>query len=194
MDAVTPFDMERLKELDVAAVIDLRAEKKQNESVLQLFRNEKIDYLQIPFGGRKPLKEECVYETETVSRSYMNIVRQHSVIKTILETVAQNEHTVLYLCKYGKDRSGVVSVLIERLAGLSAEEIVQDYVVSNQFLIANSYTFRNSGVIPLEKEWILEFMRQFDAEYGTIQHYLETIGIDAALVRRLEEKVRISVS
>src|SRR6185295_4977286 len=50
--------------------------------------------------------------------------------RTLVETIARGDGSVLYHCAAGKDRTGVATALLLGLAGVSDEDIVADYARS----------------------------------------------------------------
>lgn len=67
-----------------------------------------------------------------VARSYINMADDR--MEGILKTITEAESNVLFFCTAGKDRTGVVAVLLQRRAGCSEEYILQDYLLSGRNL------------------------------------------------------------
>lgn len=189
IDNISACDMVRLKELNVGYIIDLRNEKNNKSDFYELFEENGIKYLRIPFVGDNPPKSEKTYETVNVVKSYLKLINQHDVLKSIFEVILQADETVLILCKYGRDRSGVVSLLLELLSNLSFEEIINDYVISNFYLDDNRIL---DSLHPLEAEWIIEFVEAFNKKYGSIENYLHIIGLDDNQIVQLRRKMEVS--
>ena len=55
-------------------------------------------------------------------------------VKTTLELFAGSGGAVLYHCTTGKDRTGIISALLLGLCGVSDEDIIADYCVSEVYL------------------------------------------------------------
>lgn len=188
LDQVSQEDFGRLKNLNVTTIIDLRNETKHDKYYYNLFENEGLNYIKCPFTSKGLPKEKRIFDTETVSFSYMELVKQYDTIRNIFQIMAQSDGTIMYLCKYGRDRSGVISVLLELLADTTPEEIMQDYILSNLFLEDNSNS-KDSTPVPLKKEWILEFINKFNSAYKNIYHYFELVGLSGKVVGQLKKKV-----
>jgi len=60
--------------------------------------------------------------------SYLYMVDRTMV--RIIETIESAPSGVLYFCAIGKDRTGVVSALLQKRAGATRREIVDDYTAS----------------------------------------------------------------
>ena len=54
---------------------------------------------------------------------------------TILDTILNAISNVMYFCTAGKDRTGMVSVLLLKRLGISDDVIVDDYMKSKENLI-----------------------------------------------------------
>ena len=110
--------------------------------------------------------------------------------------------TALFHCRAGKDRTGVIAMLLLGLAGVSDELILEDYAATQRFLghglrtqrIAVSILLRKAAprclfeAVPLEMEITLKHLHE---HYGTARTYLlEHAGCSEALVDRLTLRLR----
>lgn len=76
-------------------------------------------------------------------RYYDHVTKPHAqeTLRKILEMLANTpDGAILYHCSEGKDRTGIVTVLILYLLGVDLETIRQDYLYSNYML--NNYRAR----------------------------------------------------
>ena len=53
-------------------------------------------------------------------------------IKNILETIANQENGVIFFCSAGKDRIGVLTIIIFMICEVFENEIVKDYMISKE--------------------------------------------------------------
>ena len=112
-------------------------------------------------------------------------------VKSALELFDGSSGAVLFNCTTGKDRTGMISALLLGLAGVSDEDIVADYCVSEVYL-ASVYTrlidaFRKhwpdmpvSVKDPFFKtapENMASLLVHLNAAYGGIPGYLEACGV-----------------
>ena len=67
---------------------------------------------------------------EDVPHAYLRMVDDQ--MARIVQTIAEADAGVLFFCTAGKDRTGVVSALLQRRAGLSDDEIIANYVLSGE--------------------------------------------------------------
>ena len=110
--------------------------------------------------------------------------------------------TVLFHCRVGKDRTGVIAALLLSLAGVSDADVVADYAATQQYMgrflgvqrVAVSVGLCKRAprslfeAVPEEMALTMEHMRR---TYGTARDYLTAYaGCDEALVDRLCERLR----
>ena len=65
-------------------------------------------------------------------------------VQVILEAVQKGEPTAFF-CKLGKDRTGLISMLVLSCCGATEEEIVSDYVRCHVFAFSSNNVFASHG-------------------------------------------------
>ncbi len=107
---------------------------------------------------------------------------------------------VLFHCAGGKDRTGLVSALLLRLAGASIDEIAADYGLSEANLNAGPRTWIESAPDETVRRQ-REFMQQtppaamartlveLDERWGGVRAYLRAAGLSDAQLERLEARL-----
>ncbi len=121
--------------------------------------------------------------------------------------LAEAEGPVLIHCAAGKDRTGVLAALTHHLAGVHADDIVADYLLTNNperiaarapmvaQLIAEETgrTPTDAAVraaIGVEAEYLAEAFRAIAAEHASVDDYLERVlGVDAGLREAVEARL-----
>ncbi len=121
--------------------------------------------------------------------------------------LAEADGPVLIHCAAGKDRTGVLAALTHHIAGVSREEILADYLLSNdperlaarapmvkQMIEAETGRMATDAAmraaIGVEAEYLEEALRVIEAEHGDIDAYLGArLGVDAALRAALEKRL-----
>ncbi len=114
--------------------------------------------------------------------------------------VADADGTVVVHCMGGKDRTGLVSALLLRLAGVSHAAIGADYAVS-----AKNLEPRNAEWLASRpgEQWqarvrklsqtpaagMVRVLEEIEARYGDVASYLRAAGLDVEQVARLEERL-----
>ena len=121
--------------------------------------------------------------------------------------LAAGEGPVLIHCAAGKDRTGVLAALTHHVAGVHRDDIVADYLLTNnpQRMAARApmvaeviaaETGRTPtdaairAAIGVEAEYLDEAFRAMEASHGSLDAYLEqALGVDAALRAQLEAQL-----
>ncbi len=194
---LTPEDIEYLRAYGVCDVVDLRRadEDVHNPSALRgqagftvhgLSVNDTIHGLD--FEGDIP---------GSMSGLYILILDgAQPELLHIMQVMAAAPAGVLFHCAVGKDRTGVVAMLLLKLAGVADADVVADYAVTDIYM--NDAYEAQKGVFQAElPEYILQSkpvsmqraLRHLREKYGTAAEYLQKIGLSAAEISNLRQKL-----
>jgi protein-tyrosine phosphatase len=114
--------------------------------------------------------------------------------------IADADGTVVVHCMGGKDRTGVVSALLLRLAGVGYEEIGEDYAIT----AANLEPSTSQWIPAIEDEaerakWeklshtpaeaMIRVVREVESRYGDVASYLRAAGLSEQQVEQLRERL-----
>lgn len=69
-----------------------------------------------------------------------------SLLKQCLRLIIDNDGCILWHCSGGKDRAGIISMLVESLLGVDEKVIIEDYAASHNFQ-RNKYFWNRFGLI-----------------------------------------------
>ena len=136
---------------------------------------------------------------------YLEVLEEHRA--KLAEAVAAVGHAapggVVVHCHAGKDRTGLVTALLLRLAGVPIDEVSLDYAQSEQHLAVRNKEWIAEGADEAERDWRrlvtstpAEGMRgvieEIDRRYGDVASYLRAGGaadadLDAARARLLDD-------
>jgi protein tyrosine/serine phosphatase len=114
--------------------------------------------------------------------------------------IADVDGTVLVHCVSGKDRTGLVSALLLRLAGVDRETIGLDYAQSGENLAPALAEWVEAAADDVERtkreqlsrtpaEGIVRVLGELEERYGDVSAYLRAAGLDDAQVERLRERL-----
>ena len=117
-----------------------------------------------------------------------------------LGAVAEVEGTVVVHCAGGKDRTGLVSALLLRLADVDPAVIAADYALSEENLAPNGPAWIDGVDDELERERRRKLMRtpaeamaqtldELERRYGTVEEYLRSTGLGDEQVDRLRGRL-----
>ena len=124
---------------------------------------------------------------------------------TRLSAVASEvaEHPTVFHCTAGKDRTGIVAALVLALLGVSDEDIVADYVLTQDVMPTMIERFprralRNSTggrfpspVLRAEAETMRQTLAVLAEDYGSAAGWAEGAAVDPAVVANLRAALLI---
>lgn len=154
----TPADVDFLISHGVTTLIDLRSDEEVQRKPCPLAEDTRFIYHRMPVTGGNTMPDSPA----DVPLSYLRMVDEQ--MARILDTIRSASTGVMYFCTAGKDRTGVVSALLQREAGLSMEAIAADYAISGENLLTMFTTFRerhpeiNVEIYTPKKEYMLQFL------------------------------------
>lgn len=146
--------VKKLKDYGLTTVIDLRSETERRGKPRTEI--EGVKYIDLPilttstagitgdqsmahiiFAESKHLKEEYGNADNYMRAMYADILFNEDSIpklRKFFDILLENEGCVLWLCNQGKDRTGILAMLIEGVLGVNEQIIIKDYVMSGRFL------------------------------------------------------------
>jgi protein-tyrosine phosphatase len=203
-DSVSVGDKSGLIRAGISSIIDLRAPVEFKKGKKQLDGIEIIN-LPLDFEGQTrekliPLLKEKDSEgkiLEVSHKLYLDILDASGpVLKELVATfLSKKGKPMLIHCQAGKDRTGVIVALIHLIAGTAKEEIIADYLRSNEEIIP--YYRRllmirkvlRLGFFPMKKilfmievkeNNMVSVLERVENHYGGIGPYLRMAGVSAA--------------
>jgi protein-tyrosine phosphatase len=120
--------------------------------------------------------------------------RHCHTLRTVFDEIASlTQGTVLIGCAAGKDRTGVASALLARLRGASDSTLGHDYALTAERMADRFRRERTQSSDPkltlemqrCEPETIITFIHHVESTYGSINGYLEWLGLDPPTINRL---------
>ena len=134
--APTEADIAFLLASDITLLIDLRSAAEVALRPCPLASDARFTYRNMPVTGGNALPASPA----DVPLSYCRMVDEQ--MDAILHAIRAAGTGVMYFCAAGKDRTGVVSALIQRMYGMSPEDIAADYALSGENLQEMFAAFR----------------------------------------------------
>jgi protein tyrosine/serine phosphatase len=184
---LSPKGLSRLKAYSIKTAIDLRQHGNINIShELGLIG---IDYFKIPLTTHNGV----FYNTQI--DSYFALIENHLAIKKILICIMKAKKNLLIFCKYGNDRTGIISFLLGLIIDWKEEDIIMSYVMSqyyDQRLRKNisgdttHYDFQSFT----KASTVIELIKRFRKKYLTINNYLEIIGLSNDVIDVIRKKYK----
>jgi protein-tyrosine phosphatase len=210
---MSPGDKIKLQEMGIKAVIDLRTPTEQEQRQEKaLLREIGAEYYNVPFRPDNPnyyLEEELeLYKrVANMGEVYLYRFRRGTFGKRVLECIgmmaAPENHSLIFHCGAGKDRTGMLSAILLSTLGVADEDIINDYVMTEPYMQDIRKNIVNDPATPeVVKElpdftWeavpesMSTFLDGLRREYGSINGYLKAQGTSASLIKRLEKALLV---
>ncbi len=206
---LTKHTISALENFNLDAVIDLRTPVEVNSSPDTILKG--VEYINYPLPCtateevfvEKSMRIVYLIEAKRIKTQFkttdnymIEMYRQLLTSKysvSILQKVMAcflKYDKILWHCNGGKDRTGLVAILIESLLGVSEEIIKKDYLISNRFrrkrnslnklgLVICPYSNQFKGILNnmmtaklLYVDFILDFIKK---EYGSVIDYCKNV-------------------
>ncbi len=199
--ALTPEDFDALQRYGIANSLDLRSEaERKNEpsslhtcTAFSTFHVSLSDVLAIPnYEGDTP---------GSMAGLYLSLLDTCGTqLAEVLRILLHTSGGTLYHCAVGKDRTGVVSMLLLALVGVSEEDIVADYTVSDIYMHKVSTAFlkhaQENNLPEAQHPYrahsraisMWRTLRHLEETYGGAQSYCKHIGFSLGDIALLQQK------
>lgn len=189
-----PINMEEkeinyLIENNIKTIIDLRSKKEIELNKNDLDRKE-FHYYNIPILG-----EKCPETEEKIPYQYLRMIDDYKNINKVLKTIAKSQEGVLFNCTAGKDRTGIIAMLILLLVNVYEEDIIADYAISSIYLQEKIKLMKKNHpsmvhfIGESKMEYIKETLKLFHDKYNNIDNYMKTIGITKEQQEQIKRKL-----
>jgi protein-tyrosine phosphatase len=190
LSTLTDHDLELLAGKSLATVIDLRTSYELQKHGATRLVDSGAHHVHIPIL-EGDMSDQGIHERpESLGDLYAQMVERDSArFVGIFETIADPARTPAVIhCTAGKDRTGVTTALILGLLGVPKETIVADYILTDANMTA-MLEFRAKAGTPLGfgnipdhyhramPETMIDFLTVLEERWGTIDAYLDHIGV-----------------
>lgn len=115
----------------------------------------------------------------------------------VMDVCANAKGGVLFHCAVGKDRTGVIAMLLLKLAGVEDADVIADYSITEiymrEIIEAQAKVFRQESipeyVVRSIPESMARVLKHLKDNYGTAEKYLLKSGMAAAAIARLKQRL-----
>src|ERR1700730_5632415 len=142
---LTTKDSEYLNGLGIRLVCDVRSDGERARAPDHWTGNAP-EFFSVPIGSNlitAPTGEDLKHrvapinsETKASVRTYDYAIEYTGQYAKILRRIAAGDLPTVEHCTAGKDRTGVFSAILLTMLGVPRDTVVQDYLLSNQYLLA----------------------------------------------------------
>jgi protein-tyrosine phosphatase len=215
----TDADLEALAALGIVTLVDLRRPNERERSPSRRWTGFAAQVIDNEMGATGPdpwlefitsaeLTEASVHDYMDEYYRRLPFKERHiDLFRRFFLALAQGEGPALIHCAAGKDRTGVLAALTHHIAGVSDDDVIDDYLLTNDPTRfdrrGGSYmdhieaaTGRRPSeaamraAMGVEARYLAEAIAVMKAQHGSLDGYLDTaLGIDAAT----REKVRAQI-
>jgi protein-tyrosine phosphatase len=212
-DKISRRDNEKLSSLNIRTVIDLRApgEVKSKKRTV-----DKAEVISLPLDFQKVTRERLkpiIYKknaeeiiADISNGLYLEILDASApVVKQVMEILASpSGYPLLIHCQAGKDRTGILTALILLTLGAGREEIIGDFMKSNDALLPffkrvllirklisfGFFPYRNMlFAVTVRQRNIESVLDRVEVHYGGIEGYLRSAGVDSSRLGELRKNL-----
>lgn len=205
LSALTDSDKALMTTLGIKQVIDLRTDAEVSEkqdSIPVGIRSYHISLINDDLSGSSSNQTMAlIISGQLKAEDYMlplYAVDDTKIAgwKTIFDLLETGD-TTLWHCTAGKDRAGMTTALVLLSLGVDEKTVIADFMKSNEYLegyINSTVAYMNSQygagtgekLIPMlgvEQQYIEAFLADIKAKYGSVDNFLDVLGVDKSKMR-----------
>ncbi len=189
---LTAEDKAFLKAYGLKRVIDLRSPVECAEKPNPFLQDEEVSYINVNLIGvanatTVGLPSE-VRDTRDLTGIYKGVLDRHAEIREVLLTVLGEPGCVLFHCAAGKDRTGVIAMLLMALAGAERKDLITNYQISFtnlEFHKEQQYGQYPKHMLESLPEYIDTSIDYLLEKHGSFENYFHNIGLTEEEIDRL---------
>ncbi len=187
----------------LTTAIDLRsAEERERTGTLPEDLGIRCVHIDVIDRGMNTSRTRASIDSATsVGQIYLSMARSSgSAFAEAVTAIAESDGPVAFYCSAGKDRTGILSALILSLVGVTDDQVMADFALTD--VRAQAITDRTRIESPgIEKVWsrlpegitgapiaaMADLIDLIRSEYGGWTDYAASHGVDSATVVRLRQ-------
>lgn len=171
-----------VSDLNIDLIIDLRSktEIESSKSIypcpIQIVQTSLLDNM-----ASSGFKNSSL---SNLSSIYIGMLeQQQDKLADIFKLLSVQKHPTLFHCTAGKDRTGVVSMLLLDLVQVKEEHILADYTVSQYYMkkpfakIRQQYPSAMNMFFTSPVDDMIRTRKWLKSQFGTVGHYLSHLGL-----------------
>ncbi|WP_338787181.1 tyrosine-protein phosphatase [Metabacillus sp. FJAT-53654] len=185
-----------LGEYGVKTVIDLRGEDEIETHKNPLAEEDFCEYYNIPFITENVSDITVTSYEISMGDFYIDLLEQkNDSVKRIFDVIAQAKAgCIVFHCAAGKDRTGILAMLLLGLAGVEKKDIVSNYEVTYTNLESMHQIEHPYGNIPKEymysnRDYIIRAYEYILHTYQSVGQYLLTKGVEQDVIDLVRERL-----
>lgn len=198
LSQLSSFDISYLKNYGVTSILDLRSHDECRTRPDAISASDDIVHINVPFMvGQVDNIMDTVKGDFILGDFYVQLLQEFTMVETLLRVVANApEGCMLFHCAAGKDRTGVLSMLLLSLVGIDKEDIMANYQVSQTNLLRNT-TIRKRNLpknmdpscLYSDPSNIEKCLMYINENFGTTENYLKHCGLSEEEIQKIKHKL-----
>lgn len=188
------WEVKILEEYGVKTVIDLRGEFETADMNPHLDRIKDADVKNISLYEANVANANGTLAVLNEIYNYIVDSNRES-IRTVLEAIADaKDGTLMYHCFFGKDRTGILSLLLLTIAGVQEDDIIADYQVTYTYV--EKYVEDHSDILwsqdremhyskPESMKSLIAHLKEM---YGSVYEYILSTGISEGKIDKIRRR------
>lgn len=191
-----------MRDYGVRTVVDLRSPQEVDKECYQLVEAGDCRRLHLPIEKYYPHVSARIAQATSLAEVYCLIADHYAdAVAAILQAVdSAPPGGVVIHCYSGKDRTGMTAALLLAVAGVSVDEIAEDYAASQARLWPEYESSVPQAGIEApgdlwSKPWaepatMHGFLSHLAARYGGVREYLAQAGLSAGEIVQIRARLR----
>jgi protein-tyrosine phosphatase len=206
INRLTDADLDRFSDLGIVTVIDLRTPAEVEKRGFLDAGAVGARYHHLPLvdviDDMTQFDAEEVAAPSFVADRYQDMLRDGAVRVAAALTVLGEPGALpaVFHCAAGKDRTGILAGIVLRLLGVTVDDVIADYALSQlamEQLLARviedapdaAERLRNypSAMLAADPANMAHFLDAVESEYRTMEAFVVSLGVDPATVTSLRD-------
>ena len=189
------WEIDKLNEIGISMSIDLRGTYEAEETPLKLERLDGAEIYNLPLFEFNVATKEGM--NLPLAQIYAEIAdnQMHNIAKVLNTIAAAKDGIVMYNCFFGKDRTGILTMLLLSIAGVAKEDIIADYQQTYTYI--KPYIQTHADILwdsNSEKHYSLpetmeELIERIEAKHGSILGYIRAAGVSDDAIETIRKKL-----
>ncbi|MGE0231926.1 MAG: tyrosine-protein phosphatase [Flavobacteriaceae bacterium] len=214
LEKLTDAGLDAFHGIGIGAIFDLRSQHEIATYPSRLVGHDRVITHQVEHNIINGNLQEVLKEatsSSTHARKAMNMVYEDMpfsfahIFRELLNVAANSEGPILVNCMAGKDRTGLGIGMLLAGAGVSRDDIMADYMVTNDYIpeIRDYHVKRQQArgnpvppddvlhwVVQVHPEYLERSFDAIDAKYPDLDAYLrEEVGVDDETLTKLRDRL-----
>ena len=218
----TDTDLQTLAALGVALVVDLRQPREREREPSRIAQSPTVTVISSDLGAEVDAPHVAFLQKGDLSdaavRRFMldfytdaaDEPRHRALFGETLAALPGLSGSLLVHCAAGKDRTGILVALIQTILGVPEADMMQDYLRTNaemltpeRFAATTTYLQAQLGRPPgeavvqvllgVDAAFLAQAMHSIATRHGSIEAYLDGLGIDAEVRALIRERFTAQV-